>query len=308
MSVGSRRAGSARVGLRRGGQRVTVVICTRDRPDSIERAVAAVLASENVAVDLIVVDQSEGRETKQRLAAIADDRLRYVRGKCDGKPFGLNEALLLARNPIVVITDDDCEPPPGWVADMAQILRASPRVGLVFSNVVPPPSDRRLWYVPTYERSTDPVVRSIRAASSGRGLAAGMALRRDVVVGIGGVDDAIGPGARVRSGDHWNLERRLLRKGWDVYETAQLSVLHHGFRSFADGRGHSRRNGYRMGAVVAKPLRAGHLEAISLAVRRLVINAAAPAVVDILHVRRPRGLGRIVAFCRGFGQGLHTPG
>jgi hypothetical protein len=196
-----------------------------------------------------------------------------------------------------VITDDDCEPPPGWVAAMAQILTASPRVGLVFSNVVSPPSDRRLGYVPTNERTTDPVVRSIRATCSGQGLAAGMALRRDVVVGIGGLDDAVGPGARFRSGDHWNIERRLLRKGWDVYEAAPLSVLHHGFRGFANGRGRSRRNGYRMGAVAAEPMRAGYLAAIGSAVWQFVVNTAARAVVDVLHLRRPRGLG----------QGLQTP-
>jgi GT2 family glycosyltransferase len=306
MTEGSRRAGTARAtGV--AGQLVSVVICTRDRPASVERAVCAVLASDTVAIDLIVVDQSDGRETKERLAAIADDRCRYVRGTRNGKPFGLNEGLLLARSSIVVITDDDCEPPPGWVAGMAQILAASPRVALVFSNVVPPPYDRHLGYVPTYERTTDRIVRSIGATCWGRGLGAGMALRRDVVLAIGGFDDAIGPGARFGSGDDWDLELRLLLKGWDVYETAHLWVLHHGFRSFADGRGHSRRNWYGMGAVVAKPLRAGHLEAIGLAVWQLAANAAAPAIVDILHMRRPRGLGRILAFCRGFAQGLLTP-
>ena len=44
-----------------------------------------------------------------------------------------------------------------------------------------------------------------------------------------------------------------------------------------------------------------------MALWQLTVNAAAPAVVDVLHLRRPRGLGRILAFCRGFGQGLRTP-
>jgi GT2 family glycosyltransferase len=307
MTVAPRRAETARDTTGPAARPVSAIICTRDRPDSVERAVRAVLASDAVTIELIVVDQSEGSSTKERLAAIGDDRLRYVRGTCDGKPFGLNEGLLLARSPLVVITDDDCEPPPEWVAGMAQILATSPRVALVFSNVVPPPHDRRLGYVPTYERTADRVVRSIGATCWGRGLGAGMAVRRDVVLAIGGFDDAIGPGARFKSGDDWDLELRLLLKGWDVYETAHLWVLHHGFRSFADGRGHSRRNWYGMGAVIAKPLRAGHLEAIGVALWQLTANAAAPAVVDALHLRRPRGLGRIVAFLRGFGQGLRTP-
>jgi GT2 family glycosyltransferase len=287
--------------------RVSVLICTCDRPDGIERAVRAVLASDTVEIELVVVDQSGGRETEERLAALVDGRVKYVRGASGGKPVALNQGLLVAQGPIVVVTDDDCEPPPGWVAGMAQIMEAWPHVGLVFSNVVPPPYDRRLGYVPTYERATDRVVRSIGATCWGRGLGAGMALRRDVVLAIGGFDDSIGPGARFKSGDDWDLELRLLLKGWHVYESASLWVLHHGFRGFADGRDHSRRNWYGMGAVVAKLVRAGHLQAIGLAVWQLLANAAAPAIVDVLHLRRPRGLGRMSAFCRGFAHGLMTP-
>jgi hypothetical protein len=123
---------------------------------------------------------------------------------------------------------------------------------------------------------------------------------------LGGFDDAIGPGARFKSGDDWDIELRLLMKGWQVYETANLWVLHHGFRTFADGRDHSRRNWYGMGAVVAKPLHAGHFEAVGIALWQVVANAAAPALVDLFHFRRPRGLGRIPAFCRGFATGLRT--
>jgi hypothetical protein len=85
-----------------------------------------------------------------------------------------------------------------------------------------------------------------------------------------------------------------------------LWVLHHGFRTYADGRDHSRRNWYGMGAVVAKPVRAGHPQAVGLAVWQVLANAAAPAIVDVLHLRRPRGLGRISAFSRGFTRGLMT--
>jgi hypothetical protein len=210
------------------------------------------------------------------------------------------------RNEIVVITDDDCEPPPAWVGGMAAVFRDRPHVGLVFSNVVPPPYDHRRGYVPTYERTSDRLVRSIGATCWGRGLGAGMALRRDVVLALGGFDDTIGPGARFKSGDDWDIELRLLLKGWQVYETAHLSVLHHGFRSYEEGRDHARRNWYGMGAVTAKPVRAGHVEAVGIALWQLGANVAMPAVGDLLHLRRPRGLGRMVAFGRGFACGLRT--
>ena len=47
-----------------------------------------------------------------------------------------------------------------------------------------------------------------------------MILRRDVVLSLGGFDEAIGPGARFPSGDDWDIAHRVLLNGWHVYETA----------------------------------------------------------------------------------------
>jgi hypothetical protein len=46
--------------------------------------------------------------------------------------------------------------------------------------------------------------------------------------------------------------------------------------------------------------------AVGLGLWQLVAHAAAPAAADILSLRRPRGLGRIPAFSRGFIRGLTT--
>jgi hypothetical protein len=61
-----------------------------------------------------------------------------------------------------------------------------------------------------------------------------------------------------------------------------------------------------MGALCAEPVRAGHPTAVGLGLWQLVAHAAAPAAADILSLRRPRGLGRIPAFSRGFIRGLTT--
>jgi GT2 family glycosyltransferase len=285
---------------------ISALVCTRNRPADAERAVRSLLASHGVDLELVVVDQSDDEETRRRLAALGDARVRLVRATAAGKPFALNKGLEVVASSIVVITDDDCEVPPGWVAGMARELQARPHVGLVFSNVVAASYDRRRGYVPTYERRRDREVHSIWGTCAGRGLGAAMAVRRDAVRTLGGFDEAVGPGARFRSADDWDLELRLLLCGWHIYESADLWVVHHGFRSFADGRGHSHANWYGMGAVCAKPVRAGHPTAVGLGVWELVAHAAAPAVADLLSLRRPHGLGRIPAFCRGFFRGLTT--
>ena len=134
-----------------------------------------------------------------------------------------------------------------------------------------------------------------------------MVLRRDVVLRLGGIDESFGPGARFPSGDDWDLEVRVLLKGWEVFETDRLFVVHHGFRTYADGRIHARRDWLALGAAAAKPVRAGHPRLLLLAAYVFVVDALGPIARDLLARRTPSGLQRVLAFCRGFTQGLATP-
>jgi hypothetical protein len=53
-----------------------------------------------------------------------------------------------------------------------------------------------------------------------------------------------------------------------------------------------------------KLVRAGHLSAVPLAAWELGVNAVLPPLKDLLHLRAPRGVGRIRAFCIGFASGI----
>jgi glycosyltransferase involved in cell wall biosynthesis len=290
------------------GEFVSALVCTRDRPESLVRTVRSLLRTDGDAFELIVVDQSAGAESERATAPFASDpRFRHVRFAARGKGAALNHGLSLARGEIVVCTDDDCEAPPGWVSQMAQTLKEQPSAAVLFCNVHPVPYDRAAGYVPAYERKSSRLVKSVAATCAGHGIGAGMALRRDAVLELGGFDEAIGPGAPFLAGDDWDIANRALLRGWHVYETADVSIVHDGFRSFAQGREHARRDWYGMGAVCAKPLRAGHVSIVIPAVWVFALDAVWPPLADLLKLRKPRGLTRIVAFLQGFARGLRTP-
>ena len=78
---------------------------------------------------------------------------------------------------------------------------------------------------------------------------------------------------------------KALLSGWHVYETAHLSILHHGFRTLAEGRQHARRDWLAIGAVCAKPLRAGHFSAVVLALWYFSWYALWPVWHDLLRLR-----------------------
>jgi GT2 family glycosyltransferase len=286
---------------------VSALVCTRNRSDSLLRAVRSLLASDRMHFELIIIDQSDDSESEQALAAlIFDPRLRYVRSRARGKGAALNEGLRLARGEIVACTDDDCEASPEWLAGMVRALEEQPTAAIVFCNVTAGPFDTTAGYVPTYERHRDRLLCSIGASREGLGLGAGMAIRREAVFALGGFDEAFGPGARFASGEEWDLSYRALLSGWHVYETAQLSITHHGFLAFAQGRRHTRRDWISTGAEAAKLLRAGRLEAIAVPLWIFSRYALWPPFADLLRLRRPGQLARMAGFTQGFVAGLFT--
>jgi glycosyltransferase involved in cell wall biosynthesis len=286
----------------------TSIVCTRNRPESLLRTVSALLADASENIEVLVVDQSDGPDSELALAELRrDPRLRYRLSPTRGKGAALNEGLREARGAIVVCTDDDCEPPPGWVTAMSLALASQPTAAIAFCQVLAVSHDRTHGYVPTYEFGKDRLLRSVVGICSGLGLGAGMAFRRDFARSIGGFDESFGPGARFPSADEWDIAIRALLNGRHVFETPSLSIRHDGFRTFEQGRTHARRDWLALGAVCAKPLKAGHLRAVVIPLWLFNTKALLPVLLDALKLRKPRGLVRVLAFMQGFAQGMSTP-
>ena len=286
---------------------VTGVVCTRNRPEPLARLVSTLLAGQSEPCELLVVDQSDEPLYQRARALLPQDaRLRHVRSVARGKGKALNEALRLARGSILVCTDDDCQAPRNWMSDMARALESQPTAAMAFCQVMAVAHDRGAGYVPAYSLVQSRLLRSISDMCGGLGLGAGMALRRDFVRSIGGFDESFGPGSRFPSADEWDLAIRSLLRGWHVFETSELTIEHDGFRTFQEGREHARRDWIALGAVCAKPLRAGHWKAAVVPVWLFSTKAVWPPIADALALRKPRGADRIVAFVTGFAQGLRT--
>ena len=287
---------------------VSVLVCTRDRPEPLTRAVYSLLATEGVDFELIVIDQSDGLQSEQALAdLIGDPCLSYSRSRSRGKGAALNEGVQKAHGEIIVCTDDDCEASADWVAGMARTLEEQPTVAVVFCNVTAGTHDSTAGYIPTFVRHRNRLLSSIDAVRDGLGLGAGMAVRRAAVLALGGFDEAFGPGARFASGDEWDISQRALLNGWHIYETAQLSILHHGFLTFADGGRHTRRDWTSTGAAAAKLVRAGRLHAATIPLWLFCVYGLWPPFFDVLRLKKPRQLPRTVGFVQGFLEGVRTP-
>jgi len=102
---------------------VTVVVPTRDRPDSLRRCLAALERQTlGEALDLVVV-QDGGRADLEAVVA-SSPRTRLLRQERAGPGAARNRGVSAARAPVVCFTDDDCEPQSDWAERLESRIAA----------------------------------------------------------------------------------------------------------------------------------------------------------------------------------------
>src|SRR6476646_6072108 len=90
--------------------KVTVVIPTRNRGDSVVRTIRTTLLNGYPDLELIVVDQSDDNRTEISLQPLLSERhISYIRTTTRGLSAALNVGVALAQTGIIAITGDDCE-------------------------------------------------------------------------------------------------------------------------------------------------------------------------------------------------------
>jgi GT2 family glycosyltransferase len=287
---------------------VTAVICTRHRGDAIVRAAASVLANDHPALRLIVIDQSVDDRSEHALRELrADARLTYVRSASVGVSRARNEGLRLAETDVVCITDDDCEAPPTWLREMQRLFAWYPHVIAAFCSVRAGPHDELTGFIPTYECPGTRVIGHRSGKRTARGIGAGMAVRRKEILELGGFDEQLGPGARFPACEDGDIIIRAILHGHQVCETDRTHVIHHGVRTWQEGKLLSKRDWVGIGAACAKPLRAGEWAFAPSAAYELLVKGIGPPLRDVMHGRAPRGSARGMHFLNGFIRGLLTP-
>ena len=282
----------------------TVAVCTRDRPDDLDRCLTSLEALADDGQEVIVVDSASATASTRDVVA-RHPRARYVREELPGLDRARNRALREARHPIVAFVDDDAAVDPGWLRALVRAFR-DPRTLCVTGLTMPLEleTEAQEWFERTnafgrgfarvaYDGTTyDPYLVAVIGAG------VNMALRRDVLGLVGPFDEALDAGTPSMSGgDHDMFARMLAAGGVIVYEPEAL--VWHRHRRDWDALRHTLR-GYGTGvyAHLTKHLLAGEPRAALVAAGWL--RTQLPALARAL-LRRPghMPLDLIVAELRG---------
>jgi GT2 family glycosyltransferase len=226
---------------------VSVVVCTRDRPQALVRCLASLRSSRSRPREILVVDNASRTDETRRLVATMPD-VRYVHETRPGLAIARNTGVRETSGAVVAFTDDDVAVDPDWLSRLVPPF-AAPRVMAVTGLVLPGEleseaqrmAEERLW---SFSREFRPRVFDARYFARLRprgvpvwhiGAGANMALRRDAFARVGLFDERLGAGAAGCSEDS-ELWYRLLAEGWEcVYEPA--AVIFHFHRMELDGLG-----------------------------------------------------------------------
>lgn len=228
---------------------VSVVICTRDHPGPLARAIAAVLASSHTDLELIVVDNAPSDEaTRTLVEALEDARVRYILEPAAGLSRARNRGLVEARGEIIAFTDDDCEPDAGWIDGLLTGFARGEKVGLV-TGLIPMASlenehqqyfdDRVQWsanYAPhLFDLAGNRPEHPFFPYAAGMfGTGANFALTAETARAVGPFDTALGAGAPTRGGEDLDYFVRTLFCGGRQIAYEPSAIVWHHHRADAD--------------------------------------------------------------------------
>jgi glycosyltransferase involved in cell wall biosynthesis len=216
---------------------VSVVICTRDRPDQLRACLDGLSALRTEPHEIIVVDNAPTDERARELCEAYP--VRYVLEPVAGLSRARNRGVVESSGEVVAFTDDDCVPDPAWL-DGLQAPFADPLVMVTVGYVGPLELETRAQCVfqlyGSFARRFERTVYD-GLGTSHCGLGDGNSfMRRRAFYEVGLFAENMGPGTPVRSGQDSDLFERIFLAGFRIAFEPGRIVWHRHRTDYADAR------------------------------------------------------------------------
>ena len=229
---------------------VTVVVCTRNRPQTLLACLDRLRRLRHPNIEIVIVDNAPSDDaTKVAFgSAVADlAHFRYVREERPGLSWARNRGIAEARGEIIAFTDDDVTVDEAWIAGILRGFAQGDDIGCVtglvatasLTEVAERYFDSRLnWSASCTARRYDLVEHRVPSPvypySAGIfGAGANIAFRRAALATIGEFDTALGAGTPAAGGEDLDIFLRVLLAGYAIYYEP-ASLVWHTHRSSVD--------------------------------------------------------------------------
>ena len=222
---------------------MTVVVCTRERPERLETCLRSLLAQEYPAFSVLVVDNAPTTDRSQSVVEeLASSVIRYVVEPRMGLSWARNKALEVVGDGIIAWIDDDETADEHWLAELARGFHDHPEADAVSGVMIP--AELETWAQVWFEqygghnklRGFTPTVFSSDTASTQSpfyplppfGTGGNMAFLVSALERIGGFDVALGAGSRCMGAEDTRAFTDLLCSGGTlVYQPTAITFHFH---------------------------------------------------------------------------------
>jgi glycosyltransferase involved in cell wall biosynthesis len=216
---------------------VSVVICTREHPDQLQRQLESCSKLIYANFEIIAVDNAPVTNRTRRVCE-RFPLVRYIVEPRKGLDYARNTGWRAARNEIVAYSDDDAIVDPLWLAGLGSAY-IDPRVTCVTGITFPMEVENRAQelfekYGGMHKGFVRRVYRpgtwnAFYPLGSGRfGAGVNMSLRRETLEQMGGFDEALDVGSLARGGGDLDIMARAIRDGGTlVYEPCAIAWHQH---------------------------------------------------------------------------------
>lgn len=212
--------------------RASIVVCTRDRTDDLERCLDSIRTHARNALEVVVVDSAPSDQSTRELVASRPD-ITYVHEPRPGLSIARNTGIAASVGDVIAFTDDDAVIESRWLDELLGPFN-DPTVGVVTGLGLPYElnSKSQEWFerlssfIKGYDRKEFgiPSVDPLGAGNVGAGV--NMAVRRTALNEIGVFDEIFGPGTPAKAGDDHEFFYRALRSGHRIVYEPRAIIRH----------------------------------------------------------------------------------
>lgn len=216
---------------------ISAIICTHNREGYLGKAIDSLLAQDQDAFEIIVVDNASRDRTRAVVESrLPHPRLHYIYEAQLGLSVARNTGAQAAQGEILAYLDDDAIASPGWLRQLHQAYQANEQLAIAGGKVTliwpeqvsTPPnwlSQDLSGALGTYDLGDQPVAIT-QPGLTPRGL--NYSIRRTFLEQIGGFDLKLGRiGQNLLSNEELHMTQLALAAGWQVFYLPDALVAHH---------------------------------------------------------------------------------
>lgn len=200
---------------------VSVLICTYNRPELLDQALAAlIINTTEKPSEVVIVNGGDERadEIVKRFMGIGSVEVKLIKTRNVNLATSRNVGLPCCTGDIVAMTDDDAEVFPDWITQIKRVHREHPEAGAVGGAIIGAESQHnllsRLADLTTFPQPETPrYVRSLPGVN--------VAYKREVLELVGSQDVSLFRGEDV------DFNWRVKKLGYEVYFHPDVKVIHH---------------------------------------------------------------------------------